>query len=264
MQKIHHDHHIVWYNDYEIENNAELLDFLKNDDFKKMLNNIPSAVNVVLGWDGTMLRAIKENYHKNLPFLGINFWHKWFLLNGRESITWKNAFSERKYPLIEVEICNNGEIIKDIAVNEIDIRAWHGKMIALDVSLSQKHAITIEGDGLIIATPAGSTGYNSSLGWPIIPHNLNAFVMTPKAAWKPRGQSPILIHDSEIINISHIGRKVATEIYCDGRELLMSHNGIESDIFIKKSVHSITLLIAEEYINTWDNKVFQEQGFQVK
>ena len=84
-------------------------------------------------------------------------------------------------------------------MNEIDIRSGNGKMISLDVSLSHKHAMSIEGDGIIISTPAGSTGYNSSLGGPIIPHTLNAFVITPKAPWKPRRQTPILINDAETI-----------------------------------------------------------------
>ncbi|MDR0860867.1 MAG: hypothetical protein LBO09_08085 [Candidatus Peribacteria bacterium] len=73
------------------------------------------------------------------------------------------TFVERAYPLLEIQAQNNGVTKTDIAINEVDIRTRTGKMVALDVSLSDQQSITIKGDGIIISTPAGSTGYNSSL-----------------------------------------------------------------------------------------------------
>lgn len=256
--------HIICYDDYHLEEKHELLAFLECDYLQEILKNFDQKVIIVLGWDGTMLRAIKENHKKWFPFLGINFGHKWFLLNAQEVIKPNLSYVERIYPLIEVEIESNGMTKKAIAVNEIDIRAGNGKMISLDISLSKRQAINIEWDGIIVSTPAGSTGYNSSLWWPIIPHTLNAFVITPKAPWKPKGQTPVLINDNETIEIKNVGRRLFTEIYCDGKEFLITENGIQTDITIRKSDEHIKLIIATDYLDTWDNKVLQEQGFRIK
>lgn len=264
MKQIEIHWSFICYDDYHLEEKKELVDFLECDYLKQIVDSFEEKVIVVLGWDGTMLRAIKEHYKKWFPFLWINFGHKWFLLNSKDVIKPNMSYVERKYPLIEVEIESNWITKKAIAVNEIDIRAGNGKMISLDISLSKRQAINIEWDGIIVSTPAGSTGYNSSLGWPIIPHTLNAFVITPKAPWKPKWQTPILINDSEVIEIKNVWRRLFTEIYCDGKEFLITQDGLQTQITIKKSKDAVRVIIASEYIDIWDNKVLQEQGFQIK
>ena len=254
----------VCYDDYNLAWKKELSSFLNSDKLKEIINGFEQKVIVVLGWDGTMLRAIKENYKKWIPFVWINFWHKWFLLNSKDIITPNMSYIERKYPLLEVEIETNWVIKKSIAVNEIDIRAWNWKMISLDISLSKRQAINIEWDGIIVSTPAGSTWYNSSLWWPIIPHTIWAFVITPKAPWHPKWQTPVLISDSEIIEIKNVWRRFFTEIYCDWKELLKIENWNTANILVKKSLDSVRLIIFSDYLDTWDNKVFQEQWFNAK
>ncbi|MDD3793516.1 MAG: NAD(+)/NADH kinase [Candidatus Gracilibacteria bacterium] len=261
MKQIEFNKSIICYDDYNIDKNQNLNDFLNSDLLKELINNFKEKIIVVLGGDGTMLRAIKENYDKNMPFLGINFGHKGFLLNSKDSINPNTDFVERKYPLLEIELETNGTTKKAIAVNEIDIRSGNGKMISLDISLTKKQSINIEGDGILISTPAGSTGYNSSLGGPIIPHTLNAFVLTPKAPWKPKLQAPILIKDDEIIEIKNVGRQNIAEIYFDSVELLKAN---EFNLKIQKYKNKIRLIIAKNYIDIWDNKVLSEQGFLEK
>lgn len=261
MKQIEFNKSIICYDDYNIDKNQNLNDFLNSDLLKELINNFKEKIIVVLGWDGTMLRAIKENYDKNMPFLWINFWHKWFLLNSKDSINPNTDFVERKYPLLEIELETNWTTKKAIAVNEIDIRSGNWKMISLDISLTKKQSINIEWDWILISTPAWSTGYNSSLGWPIIPHTLNAFVLTPKAPWKPKLQAPILIKDDEIIEIKNVWRQNIAEIYFDSVELLKAN---EFNLKIQKYKNKIRLIIAKNYIDIWDNKVLSEQGFLEK
>jgi len=261
MKQIEFNKSIICYDDYNIDKNQNLNDFLNSDLLKELINNFKEKIIVVLGWDGTMLRAIKENYDKNMPFLWINFWHKWFLLNSKDSINPNTDFVERKYPLLEIELETNWKTKKAIAVNEIDIRSGNWKMISLDISLTKKQSINIEWDWILISTPAWSTGYNSSLGWPIIPHTLNAFVLTPKAPWKPKLQAPILIKDDEIIEIKNVWRQNISEIYYDSVELLKAN---EFNLKIQKYKNKIRLIIAKNYIDIWDNKVLSEQGFLEK
>ncbi len=238
-------------------------DFLNSWNLEEIFKSIWKNIVLVLGWDGTMLRAIKEHYEKNLSFLGINFWDKWFLLNPKEYITKNIKYIERTYPLLEVEVDDGTKKKKSIAMNEVDIRAWNGQMVSLDITLSQKQTINITWDGIIISTPAWSTGYNSSLSGPILPHTLNAFVITPKASWKPKWQTPILIKDDEIVEISNVWRRHFIEIFTDWKEVLKSDNWNELKIKVKKCSNFVKLLIWENYINIWDNKVLQEQGFKL-
>ncbi|NVP17837.1 NAD(+)/NADH kinase [Candidatus Gracilibacteria bacterium] len=261
MKQIEFNKNIVCFDHYKIEENPSLRDFLESDLLIELIDSFKEKIIVVLGGDGTMLRSIKENYEKNMPFLGINFGHKGFLLNSRDSINPNTDFVERKYPLLEIELETNGETKKAIAVNEIDIRSGNGKMISLDISLTKKQSINIEGDGILISTPAGSTGYNSSLGGPIIPHTLNAFVITPKAPWKPKLQAPVLMRDDEIIEIKNVGRKNMAEIYFDSVEFFKSN---EFNLKVQKYKDNIRLLIGKDYLDTWDSKVLSEQGFLEK
>ena len=253
----------ICYDSYSLKNNKDLKEFLNSDKLKEIITNLKQQVIIVLGWDWTMLRAIKENYDKDIPFLWINFWHKWFLLNSKESIFPEFNYVERRYPLIEVSVWINWETKKEIAVNEVDIRAGSWRAIGLDINLSKRQNINISGDWIIISTPAWSTWYNRSLGWPIIPHTINAFSITPKAPLSPRWQWSILIEDLETIRIQNTWRLNPVNIYCDWREFLHVWEENHLDIFVKKSNIKIRLIISWDYLDTWDNKVLQEQGFQV-
>ncbi len=263
MKNIEINWSLVCYDSFWLETKNELRKFIDSQGLKGIIDTFNNKIVVVLWWDGTMLRAIREHYAKNLPFLGINFWHKWFLLNSKESIYAGFEFLERKYPLLEVEVWINWDKKSEVAMNEIDIRAWAWKMVWLDISLSRRQKVNLEWDWVIISTPAWSTWYNRSLQWPIIPHTLNAFAITPKAPWKPRWQSPILINDNETIWIKNTWRKYPVEIYSDWRLFLAVEENNDLDITITKSKELIKLIIAKNYIDTWDNKVLQEQGFEV-
>lgn len=253
--------HIICYDDYHLDEKKELINFLDWDFLKDFLSQFDLKVIVVLWWDWTMLRAIKEHYNLNIPFLWINFWHKWFLLNSKDVIYKNMSYIQRKYPILEIDVKIWWVVKKSIAVNEIDIRAWNWKMISLDISLLWKQSINIEWDWIIVSTPAWSTWYNSSLWWPIIPHTLNAFVITPKAPWKPKWQSSVLINNTEVIHITNVWRRVFTEIYCDWKEFLNIQNWDQITFNIKKSDKFINLIISKDYQNIWDNKVLQEQWF---
>lgn len=263
MKQIEINWSIVCYDDYTKQFEESILEYMNSEYFCEILLTLKQETIIVLWWDGTMLRAVRAHYEKNMAFLWINFWHKWFLLNSKDFIKPNLSFESRKYPLLEIEINYENTKIKDIALNEADIRAWNGKMVSLDIYLSDKQLLNIEWDGIIISTPAWSTGYNSSLRWPIIPHTLNAFVITPKSPWKPKWQTPILINDSENILVKNVWRRHNLEIYCDGREVLKTIDANNTDINIKKSYSFINLLIAKDYINLWDHKVMQEQWFEL-
>ena len=254
MKQIDINGNIVFYSKYKYDENPELRDFLKSEDLRNLIISIKENIIVVLWWDGTMLDAIRQYHMKEIPFLWINFWTKGFLLNNKDITKKENTFTKREYPLLHCQI--NGDE-KQIAVNEIDIRASWGKMVDLDVTLSWQK-INIKSDAIIISTPVWSTGYNSSLGGPIIPHTIKAFVITSKAPWSPRNQQPIIVNDTEEIIIENVWRKSPISIYSDGKIITDSLEE-KLRIHIWKNKKTIDLLIAD--LDSWDAKVLQEQGF---
>ncbi len=260
MKTIKYNWHIICYDSYNLNTKPKLKDFLKQKNIKRFLENIKQKVILVLGWDWTMLRAIRENYKKDLDFLGINFWSKWFLLNDKEYI-WKNPdFITRIYPLIASKIITDEDIIKTISFNEIVIKETDCKMVDLNIKVNDIQSLDLQWDWVLVSTPAGSTGYNSSLNGLILPHTSNSFIVTPKAAWKPKRQAPFIIEDTAKVNIKNQNRLTPIWIYSDGQEILKTKNK-EIQIEIKKSKYEVKLLIAKNYIKTWDNKILEEQGF---
>lgn len=73
----------VCYDDYNLNSKPELQEYLDPSKLEQVISRVWTDVIVVLWWDGTMLRAIRENYQDTIPFLGINFWTLGFLLNDK-------------------------------------------------------------------------------------------------------------------------------------------------------------------------------------
>lgn len=253
---------ILHYNEYYANNNAQLQDFLAQKKYETLFKNIDESVILVLWGDGTMLDAIHKYKEKNIPFLGINFWNKGYLLSEQEAIHETN-FIQKEYPLLEIQASNKHETQTFFAVNELDIDASRGTLLELEIEIQGKTTMLLRWDGLIIATPVGSTAYNRSLWGPIIPHEVEAFVLTPKAPNTPLWQGPILLNQNEIIHIKNTGRKHQALLFADGKELYHD-NQTDFSISVKKSKHKISFFVGKNYEHIWDTKSLTEQGFRRK
>jgi NAD kinase len=261
MREIKIDNHLVIYDDYNIEQKPELQNFLKSKKLEKILSWFKDEVIVVLWWDGTILRAIRSYYKDKKSFLPINFGSKWFLLNDKDFIKKKSEFVKREYPLLDLKVKTNWESFKDIAFNEVVLKDIDWKMLDLDISVGKSNFLNLKGDWLLVSTPAWSTWYNSSLYWPILPHSSNSFVMTYMAAWQPKHQAPAIIENTSKINVKNTWRIHWTSILADWNKILTTSKNQDFKLIIKKSKHKVKFLIEKSYVNNWDNKVLEEQGF---
>lgn len=260
MKTIKLHNQTVCYDSYNFESNKKLKSFLESKKIKQILEWIKQDIIMILGWDGTMLRAIRKHYKKQKAFLPINFWTKWFLLNDIDYISKKSEYISREYPLINTKVKTSNKKYKNIAFNEVVIKETDCKMIELNISVNNNQFLNLQWDWILISSPAWSTWYNSSLHWPILPHKSNSFVLTPKAAWKPKRQAPTVLENNKKININNSWRLNPIWIYVDWLELYKSDNEV-INIEISKSKYKVELLIAKDYENIWDNKILQEQWF---
>ncbi len=146
---------------------------------------------VALGGDGTLLEALHEYYALKKPFYGMNKGSVGFLLNpyreGGLPERLAKADKVTLHPLRMTAKTESGETVEAIAFNEVSLlRQQHN---------AAKIGITVDGverleelvcDGVLVATPAGSTAYNLSAHGPILPLKSNVLAITPISAFRPR------------------------------------------------------------------------------
>ncbi len=246
----------------DTKNTKKVEDFIESSAFQKFLQQLHSEMIIVLWGDGTMLWAIDELGDKNIPFYGINLWNKWFLLNDEKFLSPK--YKEKKYPLFEWILTHKWQTKTSFAFNEFDIRTANGRVIDLDIQLWSDLHFHLSWDGVIISTPLWSTGYNSSLGWPILPHHSNMWIITPKAPWKPKHQLPIIFPLEKEVTLQRVRHMWPIEIYRDGRHFWYIEKEEIFSFTFRKREKDITLLISEDYVDIWENKIYLEQGFQLR
>jgi len=146
---------------------------------------------VALGGDGFMLETLHRHMIRRTPIYGMNRGTVGFLLNDyrEDDVPARIARSRavELHPLRMVAECVDGARIEALAVNEVSLlretRQTAKLRIAVDGVVRIEELIC---DGALVATPAGSTAYNLSVGGPIIPLGGNVMALTPISAFRPR------------------------------------------------------------------------------
>lgn len=200
----------------DIEAHASLVgQFESSDDCRALTEGADLAI--VLGGDGTILGLARHALEAGVPILGINFGKLGFLaefdsgafhrhaarvLTGRSTI--------REVAALDARVLRDGEeIARQSAINDVAIcNGAPFRMIELGLKIDgpqpdntpDGNAPRVAGDGLIIATPTGSTAYNSAAGGPILEPTLAAMVVTPIAAHSLSFR-PIVVPGSSCIEV---------------------------------------------------------------
>lgn len=143
---------------------------------------------MVLGGDGTFLSVARQYSDHDVPFLGVNLGRLGFLtevevadLEGAlEKLVNKQYFKDHR-AMLEIHVVRRGEVVEQtFALNEVTIsKGPLSRIIHLDVMVDSVRVGCYHGDGLIVSTPTGSTGYSLSAGGPIVAPNVNLMIITP-------------------------------------------------------------------------------------
>jgi NAD kinase len=215
------------------------------------IKNLQETYNIIIWWDGTMLHAINKYYKNWNKFIWINFWNKWCLLQDKNIIHAPTDFISKEFNLYDISI--NGEYHSTL-INEISISATWWKMWEFDIDLWKNKSFILKSDGIVIATPLWSSAYNSSLWGPLLDHNSQSIVFTPKAAWIPKNLSSIVLSNSQEINIKNIWRFHWLEIYTDGQWWKIENKN--TSIRINKSKYTFDLAINKSILDQWESKFY--------
>lgn len=183
---------------------------------------------ISVGGDGTFLTAAHASAKQQTPLVGINLGRVGFLVDVlptemhtqlKEILT--GSYTEESRHLLAIKIIRDQQIIhQEKALNEVVIHRWvTASMIEITTHINGQFLNSQRSDGLIIATPTGSTAYALSAGGPILHPSLNALVLVPL---NPHTLSnrPIVIDDNAEIEISFAQtRQMNALITCDHLEI---------------------------------------------
>lgn len=159
---------------------------------------------VIIGGDGTILHTARYLNHSDTPMLGINLGTKGFMASVEpeeiEKILEAAAgnYSSSYRMMIDIKLYRDNEVIySDVGLNDVVIHGM-GDCIKLTAWCDGERIMSFSGDGIIIATPTGSTGYSMSAGGPIVEPEAENFIVSPICAHYIGSRSFVLSSDHRI------------------------------------------------------------------
>lgn len=207
--------------------------FLQNSDIKDNCSIVIS-----LGGDGTLLDTLPLVLNTDISVLGVNIGHLGFLTSvSREEIS--SLIEEISKGCFEIEEHSLLQTSDSYALNEVTLRsAKAGQLLDISVWIDKEFLATYSSDGIIIATPTGSTAYNMSAGGPIISPRSSCLCITPICPHNLTSR-PIVIDDNSRITLKVSGgvEKVAFSMdsYC-------TYQTVPFERIIKKADKKIKLI----------------------
>ena len=206
----------------------------------------------VLGGDGTMLHAVSRLGNFEKPVAGINIGNLGFLTSCKddELDIFAAALAEGRYStsirtLLEATVHRLGKPPESfVALNEVTLaRGDTGRLISLRACVDGELLNDYRADGLIVATPTGSTAYSLSAGGPLIAPSAAVFVITPICPHS-LSQRSLVLADHSVVQLSSEDRDGGPMIFTvDGRDSM--HIGLGDRIEVKKAARSFHLLRLE-------------------
>lgn len=214
---------------------------------------------ISLGGDGTILNLLHEYAQLDAPILGINMGHLGFMADVQIADVYPSLqdLINGSYT-IEERLILQGETLqgeKNFAINDfVAHRAGNASLVQISVHASGLYLNTFEADGIIIATPNGSTAYSLAAGGPILSPTLEAIVITPICAHTISNR-PIVITADQEIQIQYLSDYDPIEIRADGMARYPLHTGEVFHISRSKKKFKLVNLLRQDYFTTLRTKL---------
>jgi NAD+ kinase len=224
-------------------------------------HNLEADLAFSLGGDGTFLTSASVIKHFNIPIMGINLGRLGFLADvPNESISetideiFTKGFVTESRTLLQLSTSSNDFFVDDTALNEIAVlKMDSSSMIMIHASLNNEYFCSYQADGLIIATPTGSTAYALSVGSSILEPTNQSFILAPVA---PHSLSirPFIFPDNYVVDLQIESRNNSFLVSIDGRSYTMNQ---ETKLTIKKASYTIAIAkrLGDTYFKTLRNKL---------
>lgn len=222
----------------------------------------------VIGGDGSLLHAAKTALEQDLPIIGVNRGKLGFLaditpqhLETLIEVVQGEYLLENRFLFDMTLVHNNTTLYQSVALNDVVLQqGLHPQMIDFNTSVDGTLVCNQKADGLVVATPTGSTAYSLSGGGPILHPQLKSVVMMPMFPHKLSSR-PIVIEGTSIIDVHVLAvNKHPPRVSCDGQE--SQTVPLDSHIIIREEPRKLKLVHPRhyDYFETlrqklgWENK----------
>jgi len=205
---------------------------------------------VVLGGDGTILRGTEWALAAGLPLLGVNLGHVGFLAEAESSeidsivkhiVTGSYRVEERSTVQVTLRACASGEVVwTSYAINEVSVeKAARERMLEVLVEVDGRPLSRWACDGVLVATPTGSTAYAFSAGGPVIWPGVDALLLVPLSAHALFAR-PLVLGPTSTVVVELIDTAAThAVVWCDGRRSADLQAGME--IEVRQGPHKLRL-----------------------
>lgn len=232
------------------ENSCRFFKGTKSHKKEELLNKTDLAI--VLGGDGTILKTARRTPRKKVLILGVNFGTLGFLTEctpGKmfeclEKI-FKGQYVTDKRSLLRATVYRKGKKINtSLALNDAVInQGAFARLIRMDIEINNRKVTSVNADGLIIATPSGSTAHSLSAGGPIVHPKIEGIVMTPICASSLAMRSIVLPDSRQLTVTIETDRKDEQESFIgltlDGQEMMVLKYGDKIKIRRSKRIFNL-------------------------
>jgi NAD+ kinase len=205
---------------------------------------------IVIGGDGSLLSAARTLVRHDCPVIGVNRGRLGFLTDVSpdeeltvhvSSVLDGDYRTDRRF-LLDVEVSSGGEITgRAEALNDVVVNSGtSAQMIEFQLQVDDDFVYRMNADGLIIATPTGSTAYSMSAGGPIMNPRLDAVALVPMFPHSLNSR-PMVVHGDSVIQIDTLERnKNNPLVTCDGQVSLTLEPG--DSVVVRKKPRALRLL----------------------
>lgn len=218
---------------------------------RSQMSSRPLDLVIVLGGDGTLLSAVRETAATDAPLLGVNLGSLGFLtdvplqslFSMLESITRGRAAVEKR-AMMQCELLRGEKVVgvysafNDAVVNKTAL----ARLNEYDLFVDKIFVSRYRADGMIVATPTGSTAYSLSAGGPVVMPTVHAFVITPVAPHSLTHR-PLVVPDSSVVEVLTCTDGELAYLSLDGQPGLDLRDG--DRVRCRKSDHVVTLFRTE-------------------
>lgn len=210
-------------------NGIENTTYIENMD--EIFKNAELAI--VLGGDGTLLNTSKYAYQYGVPLLGYNIGNLGFLVELEKgeksefSRLFSGEFEIENRMMLEAKVLREGnEVFKGIALNDVVVsRGATPKMVHLNLKVDKNEVSDYYSDGIIVATPTGSTAYSLSAGGPVVSPDLDVIIITPICPHTVTSR-PVVVSDKSGVELTvDIYHNEDVVVMCDGEHGIKLQSG---------------------------------------
>lgn len=256
---------VIWFFDAFIRENIGQMELPKErrtwNSYEDLCSIKPDLL-ITLGGDGTILRAVTYVRDSGIPLLGINTGRLGFLANVarheskavvQDLVSGNFRINERR--LLDIKVDNGSCPPLPFALNEVTVaRKDSTSMVTVHTWINNEFLSSYWADGLIIATPTGSTGYSLSCGGPIIMPGSETFVITPVSPHNLNVR-PFVIPNHYTIKLRIEAREPMFLTSLDSRIHSMP---IETELYIKRANFTVKIIQTEQqkFTKTLREKLF--------